>query len=63
VDPLRVFDRFYKGDASRSHGGSGLGLSIALENARLQGGHLEAAARDGGGACFTFRVPLAPEAS
>ncbi len=61
VDPLLVFDRFYKGDASRSQGGSGLGLSIALENARLQNGSLEAAARSGGGARFTFRAPLADD--
>lgn len=59
VDPLLVFDRFYKGDVSRSDGGSGLGLSIALENARLQGGTLEAAPRDGGGARFSFRLPMA----
>jgi len=54
-----VFERFYKPDASRSGGGSGLGLSIALENARVQGGSIEAANADGGGARFTFRLPAA----
>ncbi len=57
----RVFDRFYKGDPARSASGSGLGLAIAWENARLQGGSLEAANREGGGARFTFRLPRAPD--
>ncbi|MDQ4069198.1 MAG: HAMP domain-containing histidine kinase [Actinomycetota bacterium] len=59
-DVERVFQRFHKGDASRARGGAGLGLAIALEHARAQGGSLEAANRDGGGARFTFRLPAAP---
>ncbi|MEU7019279.1 ATP-binding protein [Streptomyces sp. NPDC046203] len=48
----RVFDRFYKADAARTRGvsdddggghGSGLGMAIALENARLHGGTIEVA--------------------
>ena len=54
-----VFDRFYKGDPARTGTGSGLGLAIAWENARLQGGILEAANREGGGARFTFRLARA----
>ncbi len=53
----RLFDRFYKGDPARAARGSGLGLAIAWKNAQLQGGTLEAANREGGGARFTFRVP------
>ena len=56
----RVFRRFHKADAARARGGAGLGLAIALEHARAQGGSLEAANRPGGGARFTFRLPLAP---
>ncbi|MGW4031592.1 ATP-binding protein [Streptomyces sp. NPDC004838] len=53
-----VFDRFYKADTARSRSeGSGLGMSIALENARLHGGTIEAANRPGGGALFTLRLP------
>ncbi|MCB1007235.1 MAG: HAMP domain-containing histidine kinase [Acidimicrobiales bacterium] len=52
-----LFDRFYKADPSRSTSGSGLGLSIARENARLQGGDVIATPRAGGGACFTLTLP------
>ncbi|MFJ1783034.1 ATP-binding protein [Streptomyces anulatus] len=38
--------------------GSGLGMAIALENARLHGGTIEVAERPEGGAVFTLRLPL-----
>ncbi|QCX78038.1 Sensor histidine kinase MtrB [Streptomyces sp. YIM 121038] len=59
-----VFDRFYKADAARTRSeGSGLGTAIALENARLHGGTIEAANGPGGrGAVFTLRLPLRPAA-
>ncbi|MER5930924.1 HAMP domain-containing sensor histidine kinase [Streptomyces sp. NPDC002054] len=54
-----VFDRFYKADSARTRSdGSGLGMAIALENARLHDGTIEAANRpEGGGAVFTLRLP------
>ncbi|MGW0331410.1 ATP-binding protein [Streptomyces sp. NPDC003011] len=53
-----VFDRFYKASASRPRSeGSGLGLSIALENAHIHGGELTAANSAEGGAVFTLRLP------
>jgi two-component system sensor histidine kinase MtrB len=55
----RIFDRFHKEDTARSAAGSGLGLAIALEHAKAQGGTVRAANRVGGGACFTFTLPLA----
>jgi two-component system sensor histidine kinase MtrB len=52
----RIFDRFYKADASRPRGrGSGLGLAIARENARLHGGDVTVESRPGN---TTFRVKL-----
>lgn len=56
-----VFDRFYKADASRARSeGSGLGLSIARENAHIHGGEITAANGPSGGAVFTLRLPRRP---
>ncbi|WP_018541750.1 ATP-binding protein [Streptomyces sp. MspMP-M5] len=53
-----VFDRFYKASASRPRSeGSGLGLSIAQENAHIHGGRISAANDPEGGAVFTLRLP------
>ncbi|MFI2643027.1 ATP-binding protein [Streptomyces sp. NPDC018610] len=53
-----VFDRFYKASASRPRSeGSGLGLSIALNNAHIHGGDISAANSPDGGAVFTLRLP------
>jgi len=53
-----IFDRFYKADKARGRSeGSGLGLSIAFENARMHGGQLSARNRSEGGAVFTLRFP------
>ncbi len=55
-----VFNRFWRGDASRSRltGGTGLGLAIALEDARLHGGWLQAWGERGRGAQFRLTLPL-----
>jgi two-component system sensor histidine kinase MtrB len=54
-----VFDRFFKADASRARSeGSGLGLSIAMENAHIHGGVISAANCPKGGAVFTLRLPI-----
>ncbi|MEV7416430.1 HAMP domain-containing sensor histidine kinase [Streptomyces sp. NPDC089919] len=56
-----VFDRFYKASASRPKSdGSGLGLSIAMENAHIHGGDITAENAPGGGALFTLRLPVPP---
>lgn len=54
-----VFDRFYKASASRPRSeGSGLGLSIAMENAHIHGGDITASnSPDGDGAVFVLRLP------
>ena len=51
-----IFDRFYKGDASRkAAGGSGLGLSIVKEIVERHGGTI--AARNDHGAVFEILLP------
>jgi two-component system, OmpR family, sensor histidine kinase MtrB len=54
-----VFNRFWRGDASRSRltGGTGLGLAISLEDARLHGGWLQAWGERGRGAQFRLTLP------
>lgn len=56
-----AFDRFVRGDASRSTGGSGLGLAIAREQARVQGGDVLVHNASGGGARFTLQMPRGAE--
>lgn len=60
----RVFERFIRGDPSRSRerGGVGLGLSIASEIARAHGGSLELVPSERG-ATFRLTLPLADEPS
>lgn len=54
-----VFNRFWRGDPSRSRltGGTGLGLAIALEDARLHDGWLQAWGEPGKGAQFRLTLP------
>ncbi|MGO8870248.1 MAG: ATP-binding protein [Acidimicrobiales bacterium] len=52
----RVFDRFYRGDAERLDGGSGLGLFIVASLARTFGGRATVETAPGEGS--TFRVVL-----
>ncbi|MFV0405794.1 MAG: MtrAB system histidine kinase MtrB [Propioniciclava sp.] len=58
----QVFTRFWRADPSRQRtvGGSGLGLSIALEDAQLHGGWLNAWGRPGRGAQFRLTLPRIP---
>ena len=57
----RVFERFYRGDRSRtregSGSGSGLGLAIARAIAEAHGGGLEAENHPDGGAVFDVLLP------
>lgn len=57
----RVFERFYRLDASRStgSGGRGLGLSIASGLAKAQGGWIELVESELGGAAFLLLLPAA----
>jgi CheY-like chemotaxis protein len=56
----RLFTAFDQLGAAtaRTHGGTGLGLNISRQLARLMGGELEASSRAGHGATFTLRLTL-----
>ena len=56
-----VFNRFWRADPSRQRrsGGTGLGLAISLEDARLQGGWLQAWGETDQGAVFRLTLPRA----
>lgn len=56
----RVFEPFYRIEASRSveTGGAGLGLTVARSVARDHGGDIELADRPGGGLVATLWLPL-----
>ena len=57
-DKTRIFDRFYRGSASRSEPNHfGLGLAVARELVRIQGGKLTVHDTPGGGATFRIELP------
>jgi len=60
----RVFDRFYRADASRqvNTGGSGLGLAIVQAIVEAHGGAIRAENAPQGGARILFTLPAAEQA-
>jgi signal transduction histidine kinase len=60
-DQQEVFERFAQGDRSqRMVGGTGLGLVLVREAARLHGGSVSLVSELGSGATFTLRLPRRP---
>jgi two-component system sensor histidine kinase BaeS len=61
-----IFERFYRADPARgrTHGGSGIGLTIARALITAHGGTITAASQGPGtGARFTITLPAVPDAS
>lgn len=53
-----VFDKYYKGDSSRSTAGNGLGLAIVKRIVTMCGGEVSVSSRQGEGSTFTVVLPL-----
>jgi signal transduction histidine kinase len=56
-DLPRIFERFYRGDESRSQPGIGLGLSLARAIARAHGGDITVTSTVNRGSIFTVTLP------
>ncbi|HEY3731694.1 MAG TPA: ATP-binding protein [Steroidobacteraceae bacterium] len=58
IDLPRLFDRFHRvsGAKSRSHEGSGIGLALVQELARLHGGNVKVSSREGSGSRFSVGI-------
>jgi heavy metal sensor kinase len=54
----RIFDRFFRGDQSRSTPGNGLGLSHVRAIVKAHGGEIDVASSPSKGSIFTVRFPL-----
>lgn len=65
ADRERIFEPFYRADASRSRdsGGVGLGLSIVSAVVAAHGGRVKLIETTGGGATFAVELPLAAKSS
>jgi signal transduction histidine kinase len=58
-DLPRIWDRLFRGDASRAARGLGLGLSLVKAIVEAHGGRVDARSEEGKGATFTVRFPFA----
>jgi two-component system sensor histidine kinase MtrB len=58
AEQVRIFERFARGTAARHRVGTGLGLALVAEHARLHGGTAWVEDRGGGGARFVVELGL-----
>ena len=56
-DQIQLFDRFFRARNAARHTGIGLGLGIARQLARIQGGDLTMQSEEGEGSTFSLELP------
>ncbi len=56
-DQGRIFERFFRGDQSRTQAGAGLGLSLARAVARAHAGEIQVESTPDKGSAFTVTLP------
>ncbi len=54
----RIFEKFYQGSKTRSHEGSGLGLSLVKRILDLYGGNIQVESKPSAGTTFIVELPL-----
>jgi two-component system sensor histidine kinase KdpD len=54
----KLFEKFYRGTMEAAQSGAGLGLTICRAIAKAHGGDMRGENRSGGGAIFSFSMPL-----
>lgn len=59
-DIPRIFNRFHRGDRSRSRPGNGLGLCLVNAIVHAHGGDITVESSPGKGSCFTIRISRDP---
>jgi signal transduction histidine kinase len=57
-DLPHIFNRFYRGDRSRTSSGNGLGLSLVQAIVKAHYGSVDVRSQPGKGSTFTIRLPL-----
>lgn len=57
-DKRHIFERFYQSKTNKQGGGSGIGLNLVWEYARMHGGSVTVGDNKDGGAVFTVDIPL-----
>ena len=58
--PAELLDEIWNPDVTTKSRGTGLGLAIVRQTVMHHEGHVSASNREGGGASFEVRLPLAP---